>query len=134
MAGQTRIELVISPPKADTFALLILLVLPFSSSFKIRSILLCIIAYLFSACPALLLPFSAVMGSKIYKRRTPEKFILYTIVSLHFQEVEFPEFLAYNSYTMLKGFSYVVSTCFPEEMSQLIPPYLCPSSASMGRE
>jgi hypothetical protein len=78
----------LSPPKVDTFPLSSLLVLPFSLSFKIRPVLLFIVAYLFSAFPALLLPISAVMPNKIYKKRTPEKSVLYKIVYLHFQEYE----------------------------------------------
>ena len=38
--------------------------------------------------PALLLPITAVMNSKIYKRRTPEKATLYKIVYNHFQEYQ----------------------------------------------
>ena len=38
--------------------------------------------------PALLLPITAVMNSKIYKRRTPEKSALYKIVYNHFQQYE----------------------------------------------
>ena len=38
--------------------------------------------------PALLLPITAVMNSKIYKKRTPEKSALYKIVYNHFQEYQ----------------------------------------------
>jgi len=41
-----------------------------------------------SVIPASLLPFTALMDKKIYKRRTPEKSTLYKIVFLHYQDYE----------------------------------------------